>query len=279
LSPPNLDVLIRLLDDETPEVRRSVVEALRSYRGDVSERMGEIGRDLSRSERALLSELLGAGRRDRLRAEWDVPSGGWKALGNDWDRAEALLNLISDFLHDGVTLRLPMSDGLDLLAEEYEIAGGVECPAALGRWLFADGRFSGNEEHFHAPQNSDLAWVLATGLSNPIGLALVYILVGRRLGIEVQGCAFPSRFLCRIQIDGRVRILDCYDEARSYDLEGLLARGNIRGQARRALTIPAPPGAILVRLVRNLHHALVMSARGEDAELTGELLASLNADP
>ena len=276
---PNLDVLIRLLDDETPEVRRSVVEALRSYRGDVSERMGEIGRDLSGGERKLLSVLLAPGRRDRMRADWNVPSGGWKALGNDWDRVESLLVMISDFLHDGVTLRLPVTDALDLLAEEYEIAGGVECPAALGRWLFADGRFSGNEEHFHAPENSDLAWVLTTGQSNPIGLSLVFILVARRLGIEVEGCAFPSRFLCRIQIDGRVRILDCYDEARSYDLEGLLARGHIRGQARRALTIPAPPGAILVRLVRNLHHALVMDGREEDADLAEELLTSLHADP
>ena len=276
---PNLDLLIRLLDDETPEVRRSVIEALRSYRGDVSERMGEIGRDLSRTERGLLSELLRPGRRDRLEAEWEVPSGGWKAIGNDWDRVEALLSMISDFLHDGVTLRLPMADALDLIAEEYEIAGGVECPAALARWLFADGRFSGNEDQFHAPQNSDLAWAAAAGLSNPIGLALIFILVARRLRLEVEGCSFPSRFLCRVQIDGRIRIIDCYDHARGYDLKSLLARSNIRGQARRALTVPAPPGAILVRLMRNLHHALVMAGREGDADLTEALLSSLHAEP
>ncbi len=276
---PNLDVLIRLLDDETPEVRRSVIEALGSYRGDVSERMGEIGRDLSRGERALLSKLLRPGRRDRVEAEWVVPSGGWTELGNDWDRVEGLLRMVSDFLHDGLTLRISVVDGLDLLAEEYEFAGGVGCPAALGRWLFADGRFAGDEARFHAPENSDLAWVISSGLSNPLGLALVYILVGRRLGLDVDGCVFPSRFLCRIQAKGKVRIVDCYDRGRSHDLAALLGRKDLRGQARRALQTPALPGAILVRLLRNLHHALVMAGRDDDADLTGDLLTSLHADP
>ena len=127
---PSLHHLLRLLDDETPAVRESVQQVLTEFNGDLSEHLPDLGIDLSIHERSLLSRLLHPGRRKRLRKEWLVPSGGWPALGNDWDRVEALMRMLSDYLHDGITLRLPVADALDLLAEEYELSGGGPDPEA-----------------------------------------------------------------------------------------------------------------------------------------------------
>ena len=208
-----------------------------------------------------------------------MPSGGWPALGNDWDRVEALLRILSDFLHDGLTLRLPVSDAFDLLAEEFELSGFGQGPDDLRRWLFADGRFRGDETNFHAPHNSDLSWVLANGRSNPIGLSLVYLLCGRRLGIEVEGCSFPGRFLCRINVDGVPMVVDCFDRGHSHELDVLLTRSDLSDSARRTLELPAPAGAILVRVLRNLHRAFRELERQEDADLVTELLTSLKVEP
>jgi len=276
---PSLHHLLRLLDDETPAVRESVQQVLANYNGDLSEQLPDLGIDLSAHERSLLSQMLHPGRRRRLRTEWVVPSGGWPALGNDWDRVEALLRILSDFLHDGLTLRLPVPDAFDLLAEEFELSGFGQGPDDLRRWLFADGRFRGDETNFHAPHNSDLSRVLANGRSNPISLSLVYLLCGRRLGIEVEGCSFPGRFLCRINVDGVPRIVDCFDRGHSHDLDALLTRSDLSDSARRTLELPAPAGAILVRVLRNLHRAFRELERQEDADLVTELLTSLEDEP
>lgn len=279
MTAPTLQSLLRLLDDETAAVRRSVKEALAAYHGDVSGHLAEIGADLSERERQLLSGLLAPGRRERLLAEWEVPATGWVGLGGDWARVEGLLRAVSDFLHDGLTLRPPVADGLDLLAWDYEAAGLGGCPLALGRWLFGGGRLAANEEDFHAPENSDLAWVLAQGRSNPLGLSLAYILTARRLGMEVEGCAFPARFLCRVRAGGRTWIIDCYERGRRHDLQALLARDGLTVAMRRALVAPVPPGAVVVRLLRNLHDALTRAGRATDARLVRRLLASLHVEP
>ena len=50
--------LLRLLDDETPQVREKVKDRLREYGGDVSEVLAECPHPLTDSEIGLLSDLL-----------------------------------------------------------------------------------------------------------------------------------------------------------------------------------------------------------------------------
>ncbi len=117
-----LKALVRLLDDETPAVRERIAARLLETTGDLSEALAEIGWGGSAYEQDLLSGILHPARRETLRREWCVPSGG---LGDDWETLEHLLRLLSDFLHDGVNLRQSLPDALDLLAEEAEEQGGA----------------------------------------------------------------------------------------------------------------------------------------------------------
>jgi regulator of sirC expression with transglutaminase-like and TPR domain len=67
----------------------------------------------------------------------------------------------------------------------------------LNRFLFDEQGFSGNEQEYEDPRNSLLHEVLERRTGIPITLSLVYLEVGRRLGLPVEGIGFPGHFLVR----------------------------------------------------------------------------------
>lgn len=68
---------------------------------------------------------------------------------------------------------------------------------ALNEFLFRDQQFVGNETDYEDPRNSFLNEVLDRRTGIPLTLALVYMEVGRRAGITVEGINFPGHFLVR----------------------------------------------------------------------------------
>jgi hypothetical protein len=275
-SPAEFHSLLRLLDDDTPQVRQIVSDKLRSYGGDVSEALAEYPHPLTDSEIGLLSGLLKPSRRTALLNDWEVPFHGWRAMEDDWDMLEACLRLISDFLHDGTTLRPPLSDLLDLLADEAAPAAEETGIEGLRIYLFESGRFRGNQENYNDPLNSDLAWSIKHGKSNPIGLATIFLLVAKRLDLEAEGVNFPGHFLCRIENGGQHRLVDCYTGGMLHDLNEILSRKDvIEGAMASALTSAATPGEILIRTLRNLEISLQRNNEMEDAELIHRLVESL----
>ncbi len=273
-APGELDALLRLLDDDTPEVRSRVAERIALFGGDLSEWLADLPRTLTKHEKSVLIKLLMPPRREALEREWVVPSGGAAALGEDWETFEALLRALSDFLHDGITIRQPLSDALDLLAEEAE-ENGVTTSRELRAFLFADDRLAGNQADYKDPRNSDLAWSIAEGCSNPIGLCIIFILVARRMELVVEGVNFPGHFLCRIYEDGYPIIIDCFDHGRMHLQSTLLENPDLDRSDRTILRQATDPGTILIRLLNNLVTALEEDSRKEDASLIHKLRATL----
>jgi len=278
-APEELSALLRLLDDETPEVRSRVSARLACSSGDLSEWLSTQSIRLGKPELSLLVEMLRPGRRTNLAREWVVPSGGAAALAEDWDSFEALLRMLSDFLHDGVTLRQPLSDALDLLAEEAA-ENGVLTEDDLRTHLFESGRLKGNAVDFQDPCNSDLAWCVAECRSNPIGLCLIYMLVARRLDLDVEGVNFPGHFLCRIHHDGIPWIVDCFDAGRTHPQAILLqADSELNRLQKRQIQGTADVGSMLVRLMNNLIVGLERDGRDEDVSLIRRLQRTLSGEP
>ncbi len=272
-----LAALLRLLDDETPEVRATVTERLMQYGGDISEDLPGIPRELTRKEKSVLTEILRPARREALRNDWLVPSFGTAAMTEDWELFESLLRLLSDYLHDGITLRQPLSDALDLLAEEAQ-AAGVVTAEDLRTYLFVQTRLSGNRVDYYDPRNSDLAWCIAEGVSNPIGLCLIFILVGQRLDLEIEGVCFPGHFLCRFREGGHPMIVDCFDSGNIYSPDVMDdSIDQLDRQQRQALRETADPGSILLRVLNNLSDSFRRIDNEEDAELIDSLRDSLVA--
>lgn len=59
--------------------------------------------------------------------------------------------------------------------------------------------FRGNADDYYRPENSYLDQVLEVRSGIPISLALVYLAVGRSLGLRVSGVNFPGHFLVAVQ--------------------------------------------------------------------------------
>jgi regulator of sirC expression with transglutaminase-like and TPR domain len=70
---------------------------------------------------------------------------------------------------------------------------------ALNHHLFDHLRFAGNKGDYDNPENSFLNRVLDTHVGIPITLSLLYLELGRRLGISCHGIGLPRRFLVRLE--------------------------------------------------------------------------------
>lgn len=270
-DPVELSALLRLLDDDTPEVRAGITGRLSDYGGDLSELLPEAAPLLGDSEKTILAEILRPARRQTLRDDWQVPGSGQAGMVDDWDFFESQLRVLSDFLHDGVSLRQPLSDALDLLSEDAREAG---CTTAddLRVFLFEEKRLRPNSNHYYDPRNSDLAWCLDQGLSNPIGLGTIFMLVGKRMDMEIEGLSFPGHFLCRIYEEGVALVVDCFDRGKVHCQDTLTDAGNDLSEEQiRALQGSADLGTILVRVLNNLIDSFQRLEQVEDAKLIMEL--------
>jgi regulator of sirC expression with transglutaminase-like and TPR domain len=69
--------------------------------------------------------------------------------------------------------------------------------SALNDYLFGELHFVGNDVQYEDPRNSFLNEVLDRRTGIPITLALVYMEVARRAGVDVQGVNMPGHFLLR----------------------------------------------------------------------------------
>src|SRR5690348_7044981 len=88
--------------------------------------------------------------------------------------------------------------------EETGDASPLSCVAAFNAYLFNDERFVGNREQYEDPRNSCLNEVLDRRTGIPITLSVVYMEVGLRAGLHIDGVNFPGHFLVRCpEVGGR----------------------------------------------------------------------------
>ncbi|MGH9395444.1 MAG: SirB1 family protein [Terriglobia bacterium] len=68
---------------------------------------------------------------------------------------------------------------------------------AMNRLLFEEESLSGNEQDYDNPRNSFLNDVLDRRKGIPITLSLIYVELGRRRGLPLEGVSFPGHFLAK----------------------------------------------------------------------------------
>lgn len=277
ITEKQLPFLLKLLDDKEPATQAALKQEFAESSGDISNELAALAIDLSPKDQAKLSQLLLPGRRTNLVTEWQIPSGGATAISEDWDSFEHHLRIISDFLHDGISLRPSLPDMVDMLTQEAQDQISEMTSNNLRKWMFEEGKFKGNEKHYYLPENSDICWVADHGLGNPLSLATLFILVGHRLDLDISGCNYPGHFLARIFIDSKAHMVDCFHGGRLISSEKLLAEHKeLSLAAKMAVKIDTPLGHILWRFLRNLEYAFTQLKRPTDAKLFDDLAKSLH---
>jgi len=103
---------------------------------------------------------------------------------------------------------------LDAMARGIEDAPPVVTTWGPGALIDRLGRvegFRGNREDYGDPRNSFLNEVLDRRVGIPLSLSLIYVLVGKRVGLSISGVAFPGHFLSRCDLDEGFVVLDAFD--------------------------------------------------------------------
>jgi regulator of sirC expression with transglutaminase-like and TPR domain len=142
--------------------------------------------------------------------------------------------------------------------------GAEERVAALNQFLFEDLGFRGNTEAYYDPRNSYLNEVIERKTGIPITLAVLYMALGRRIGLPLEGVSFPGHFLVRLRLRGGVLVLDPFATGAPQSESELRARlqrvipaGAADGVPVAELPLdqflePATNRQILARVLRNL---------------------------
>jgi regulator of sirC expression with transglutaminase-like and TPR domain len=135
----------------------------------------------------------------------------------------------------------------------------TETLARLNHYLFKELAFAGNSDDYYDPRNSYLNDVIDRKLGIPITLSVLYIEVGRRLGLSLSGVSFPGHFLVKCTLRDGAVILDTYAKGASLGIKDLQKRlrvlsggADITPEAVMRLLTAAQPADIIARMLRNL---------------------------
>ena len=142
--------------------------------------------------------------------------------------------------------------------------GAEERVVALNRYLFEELGYRGNAGDYYDPRNSYLNEVMDRRTGIPITLAVLYMELGRRAGLPLEGVSFPGHFLVRLRLRAGMLVLDPFsggaplseDELRErlqrVIPEGFVDRLPVAELPLEEFLEPATKRQILARLLRNL---------------------------
>ncbi len=195
LTPNRRAAILRLLGDDDEDtaglVQRKLAE-IESPDGLRELRALAMGRAANRLDR-LIAEVAGREADAAFLAHC-------AAFGEFGDIEEASWLLASAFLPDEqfIVQRRMLDDWGARVASR--LSGALDRSArvrVIAEFLGREMRLRGNEGEYYSLENSLLPRVIDTRLGIPITLSLVYILVGKRAGLAIDGVGLPGHFLVR----------------------------------------------------------------------------------
>ena len=181
---------------------------------------------------------------------------------DDLNLAEAALLLATDeYPGMDVNRYLRLIDGFaaELQGRLSPAATFEDTLVALNEFLFDEKGFCGNTDDYYDPRNSYLNEVLDRKLGIPITLSILYMEIGHRIGLSLQGLSFPGHFLVKTETDEGDIVLDPFLGGAVLSEEDLVQRLRDRFGEENAPTAPLAPllqtagkKEILLRVLRNL---------------------------
>jgi regulator of sirC expression with transglutaminase-like and TPR domain len=252
LSENEMRTLVGLLDDEDPasltlvrdqilRIGEPILPFLDDFRascpGALTARVDALSHELK------VRNLKTAFARFSASADCDLEKGSWlvcrvgyaginPAVYTDWLDKVAL----------GIRRALPQD------ADHYATM------QQLNITLFQELGFSGNEKRYYDPDNTYLNRVIETRRGIPVSLSVLYLLIGRRLGLPLFGVGTPGHFLVGFRESNQSSFfIDPFHKGRllnAQDVRRMLLRSGY--EFRHEYLEKASNREILARMMRNL---------------------------
>lgn len=287
VDPLQLPHILRLLDDESSFVRESVQKYLQGLGDNLEPLLDGIQPRLDAGIRRSALELaLGHAeaieypQHKQVATETISPArwleenwADWLGIADRWTQLETGLGILSGFI-SGTLDNNGVTEALDRLALEFELSEHEQNVLGLADFLFREKGLRGVQApSYYAPANHDIRYVIEMGEGIPISLCCIFMLVGARLGFEIEGCNLPRHFMTRVKVRDQVFLMDCFNGGRLLT-ETELRRTSIGATLPKNFMkeeVDAP--AILQRVLRNLQIAYSFSGDTERSELMQLLVA------
>ena len=279
LAPPDEKTrraLINLLGDDSDDIARTIQKKILSY-GSLARLWLETeslnGDPLIRRRVRKLLELLRRSETDHRfltfcqhhGEEFDLEQGVWHLAHTrhpdiNIEAYQALLDDWAARLRE--TLR-PYRQGESMLA-------------VLNEFLFGELGFKGNEKNYYDPENSYLNRVIDRRTGNPISMCLIYLLLGRRLGLPLAGIGFPGHFLCRYQTSQEEHYIDVFNGGKLLTKPQCMKYLKQKGfGVRKGYLVPISARRVLLRICANLHQIYLQFSEHEEAARVQKYLVAL----
>jgi regulator of sirC expression with transglutaminase-like and TPR domain len=209
-SDSQIKALIRLLSDENDRIARTISGKLIEI-GDLAVPLlleAEIEHpDMSRRIEGILDEIRGS----RLEGELSHLVG----RPDDPVDMEKCAFLIARYAFPSLDVEA-YTHKLDEMATEVRAlmgrrVSGEDAVKTLNRYLFIEQGFRGNTKNYYEADNSYLNRVIDRRTGIPISLSIIYLSVGRRLGLPLYGIGMPGHFLVKFESERYKIFVDCFN--------------------------------------------------------------------
>jgi len=157
-----------------------------------------------------------------------------------------------------------------------DAATAADCLAGI---LHLEAGFTGDSDSYDDLENANLFRVLERRKGLPVALGIIYIHVGRRAGLSVDGLAFPGHFLIRVEAAGSRVVVDPFFDGIQRDAaslrELLKTMQGVGSELSSQHYETVPDRDVLFRLQNNIKTRLIDSKRLAEAATVVETMVMM----
>lgn len=264
----SLPHLLRLVDDPSEPVRTAVAGALAAYGPGLDLQLRSLHPPPTEDHLAQIADLLADHQRRWILENWS----SWTLLTEPRLQLERAFALLAKF-QCGPAYPLELEGLLDQLAEEFRGRPTESSPRSLAHYLFHVCPFRGARNPHEDPRAHNLVHCILERRGSALSLACIFMLVGWRLGFDIEGLAVPGHFFTRVRHGQAVHVIDCFGGGRMVSsVEFASLDRNLSSALSRGLERPASAPSMVARALGHLHRAYLRQGREADALLMLDLL-------
>lgn len=281
--------LIKLLDDDSPDIRNQILHELASFGPTLYTELKKLSIPLSPVQKENIRVIIEGQKRVWLKQVWPSwvshPCAPYDSC-IDYGKLEKGVAILATFLSDTaiptsaqrvVNNEIKLRQLLNGLAYAYRRKFYGNDPKRLASFLFGDNGLHGDEEEYFDSRYNNLIYVIQERKGIPLSMAVVYMLVGWRLGMVIDGCHFPGHFLARFDAAGRSLYVDCFNGGQLLDGKDLLyAEEGIRSGIQSILMQKVDEETIMRCFLTNMVRSFQLAEDDENADLMVALFKDLD---
>lgn len=149
----------------------------------------------------------------------------------------------------------------------------------MNAYLFGELGFHGDTRDYYNEENSYLNRVLKRRAGIPISLSALFLLIGWRLRLRIEGVGMPGHFICRAAAEDGEMFIDVFNQGEILTREDCIALIRRAGHRFQSVMLkPSSAREMLARMCGNLYAIYSKKEHPTEAGWHQEFIKALN-DP